>query len=196
MTARFTRLGDAVVGWMPVLPAAASGARSERAVLAGRDILAEAIALTGGPPTVIHSSCAVCGSTGHGAPRTASGATQVSVAYAPGLVVVAAAPTQAVAAIGVDVEVDRTGPLDELAGLFAPAPPPDIRRWTQLEAALKVDGRGVRVPPERVVVRSTPGGAVADVPGGAVGIELFDVDGPAGFCISLALARPHPIHAI
>jgi 4'-phosphopantetheinyl transferase len=106
------------------------------------------------------------------------------VSYAAGLAVVAAAPAGAARAIGVDAEAGPDRPMPALAGLFAPRHPPTLREWTRIEAALKADGRGLRVEPRDVRLD----GATAVVPSSAT-VELFDVDGPAGLVVSFAIDR-------
>jgi 4'-phosphopantetheinyl transferase len=78
--------------------------------------------------------CSRCGGTDHGQPRIVGG--HVSLAYCPGLCVVALAD----APVGVDVEP---------AGA-APSGFPDIDRWTRTEAVLKAIGKGVRRDPATV----------------------------------------------
>jgi 4'-phosphopantetheinyl transferase len=141
----------------------------------------------------VETRCDVCGATDHGRLRAASGEVLVSVSYAGTSVVAAAAPASAGRAIGVDVERLRDeGPLPGLAGLFAPAPPPDAAGWTLIEAAVKADGRGLTLPPERVVPlnesgRLLPGGRRVSVPGRGSRIEAATVPGPDGFAISVAI---------
>ena len=131
--------------------------------------------------------CVFCGEL-HGAVRALHVPIALSVSYAGTYVVVAAVHHSVAARIGVDVEqTDRPDePLDELAPLFAPAPPPSARGWTRIEAVIKADGRGAQLAPHDVRIE----GDVASVPGNTVSIEVSDVVGPPGCVVSLALLPP------
>ncbi|WP_052226871.1 4'-phosphopantetheinyl transferase family protein [Microbacterium mangrovi] len=144
-----------------------------------------------GIPGAISTHCDVCGSDSHGRPVTASAL--LSVAYAPGRVVAAVAPASAGRAIGVDIEAERDpGPMGELAALFAPHDPPDVRGWTMIEAVVKADGRGLRLPPHLVVAADEPGGILPAsrryrVPGRGTRIEAVGVPAPPGYVVSVAI---------
>ncbi|GGH43927.1 4'-phosphopantetheinyl transferase family protein [Microbacterium album] len=164
--------------------------------LTGRMLLAELIGeLAPGHPITLSSRCDRCGGA-HGRPRAVAAPVVLSVAYAGPLVVAAAARATEAAAIGVDVEAgDAAQRLPDLDRLFAPAPPPDLRGWTRIEAALKADGRGVRVPPADVrfgpaSALSLPGAVIASVPGRAPAIEVATIPGPAEHVLSIAIAPP------
>lgn len=79
--------------------------------------------------------CPHCASTAHGQPRVPG--QHISLAYAPGLVVVALAN----APVGVDVEVDGAAPEG-----FA-----DRLAWTRVEAMLKATGQGLQRDPTTVL---------------------------------------------
>jgi 4'-phosphopantetheinyl transferase len=81
----------------------------------------------------------------------ADAAAVVSLSYAADLVVAAVAPAQLISAVGLDAEPNTAGSerLTDLAKLIGGAPASALRRWTQLEAVLKADGRGLRVGPHR-----------------------------------------------
>ncbi|OCG72801.1 hypothetical protein [Microbacterium sediminis] len=131
--------------------------------------------------------CAVCGGTDHGAPVALGAPVVLSAAYAGGLVVAAGAPSARVSAVGIDAEPGAAGTiLTELSNLVDP--PPSLREWTRIEAALKADGRGLRVPPDAVRLD----GDAARVPGRADPIALIDVPSPAGLVVSLAVAARPP----
>lgn len=131
----------------------------------------------------MQNTCLRCGDA-HGPLVAAHAPVRLSVSYAGDLVVVAAAPSSAVEALGVDAERadDPDAPLHDLTALFAPHRPPSTRGWTRIEAALKADGRGVRIAPDRV--RADERNAL--VPGAAP-VQLRDVPGlPAGVVATLA----------
>ncbi|GAA3909795.1 4'-phosphopantetheinyl transferase family protein [Microbacterium invictum] len=176
-----------LVGWTDASP-------PER-FAAGRRLLADLARELGGPESLtVISRCAVCGGD-HGRPVDPSGRFALSVGYAAGLVAAAAVPATVAPEVGVDVE--RTAPAStrdsgELASLFAPRPAPDLRGWTAIEAVLKADGRGLLVPPDRVVFTGAPGvllgdGRLATVPGAGGSFEVVPVPAPEGFVISVAI---------
>ena len=128
----------------------------------------------------IERRCPVCGGP-HGRPVLPSVPVHASIAYADPWVVVAVARAEDAAAIGIDAEPD--GATLDLAALFAPADPPDLRGWTAIEAVLKADGRGLMVPPDEV--RLFPGGTALG-PDGTAYLVLSVVAAP-GMVVSLAL---------
>ncbi|CAL4859207.1 hypothetical protein [Microbacterium sp. MM2322] len=176
MLVRLSHPDGVVVGWRTVPETAGSG-RTAEARVAGRHLLREALSLLGVADTGIRQRCEVCGGVDHGPLRSDDAA--ISVAYAPGVVVAAAAHARA---IGIDVERDA-GTLPGLDALFAPSPPPDAGGWTAIEAALKADGRGLRVDPATVVVAD----GRARVPDNDRTIAVHRVTGPAGYVVSLAI---------
>lgn len=184
MADRLVRIGPAVVGWTAVGAPLAGSRRHPDARVAGRHLLRRAVSAVGGIGLRLEQRCLACGGVDHGPPRDGSGDTVVSVAYAVGVVVVAAARITDARAIGVDVEPD-VGELPELAALFHPEPAPDAARWTAIEAALKADGRGILVAPESVSL--DPDAGIALVPGRARALAIHTVAGPAGHVVSLAL---------
>ncbi|MFT4210472.1 MAG: hypothetical protein QM626_01255 [Microbacterium sp.] len=146
--------------------------------------------VAGRPPAVITSRCERCGGN-HGRPAAVDAPAVVGVSYADGLVVAVAAPSAEVTALGVDVEAgdDPDRRLDDLAALFAPAPPPTLREWTLIEAAVKADGRGMRIPPAGVRLTGASRTRAVEVrlPGRAQPIQTVAVRGPAGHVVSLAV---------
>lgn len=122
--------------------AALTGTNADRFAL-GRLMLAELVReLVPGAALTLDSTCNRCGED-HGRPRFTQAPVHVSVSYASNMVAVAAASSSEVSAVGIDIE--RAGDPPDLAPLFAPHAPPNLTEWTQLEAALKADGRGVNV---------------------------------------------------
>lgn len=114
---------------------------------------------------------AVCPSCGgpHGRPQSAHGV--VSIAHADGVTLVALGEHP----LGVDLERSDAQP-----------PGTTAQRWTEIEAVLKADGRGLEVAPERI--RFTDDGrAVLD--GTVYELEQLAID---GFVATLATARAAP----
>lgn len=111
----------------------------------------------------------------------------VSLAYAGELVAAAAAPADRVMAIGIDVERGNAETiLTDLSPLMAP--PPSLREWTRIEAALKADGRGLQVAPDAVRIPAD----AAFVPGRDHPIALHHAPAPPGYVVSLAVAARPP----
>ena len=164
------------VAWAPM------GAGDHRET-AGTLIRALAAELAPGSDLRIERRCPVCGGP-HGRPVLPDAPVHASVAYADPWVVVAVASDREVDALGIDAELEDAA--HDLAALFAPSEPPDLRGWTAIEAVLKADGRGLLVPPDQV--RCTPGG-VATVPGGG---EFRILPVPAGPALVVSLALRHP----
>lgn len=173
------------------------GTRARR-FLVGRRLLIDAIGeFTDLADVGFTTTCERCGAE-HGRPRLEHAPVVVSVSYAGSMVAVAAAGLNDALAVGVDIEQlpsgDRSVALEDLAPLFAPNPPPDMQRWTLLEAALKADGRGVRVDPARVGVGGIGSGEVRGwralrITGRAEGVDATAIEGPAGFALSAAMVR-------
>lgn len=129
--------------------------------------------------------CPRCGGP-HGPVRVTGADAAASVSYAGDLAVVAIADSSAVTALGLDAELATDPPRDAagLEGLLG-AGAASIRAWTRVEAALKADGRGLRVEPATVVVDETAEGWRAAVPGGGT-FEGRDAEGPPGVLVSVA----------
>ena len=175
-------VGPVSVAWVAVGP----DRDRARDFVAGRSLVT---ALVGGlcPDAADWSvgtgRCPRCGER-HGAVELAGVPAVAGVSYARGLVVAAAARTESVRRLGVDVERDaadttRTSDLERLLGRSRQ---PILRRWTQIEAVLKADGRGLLVDPGDVRVRRHRA-SIADDP---ARYRTEDVPGPAGYVISLA----------
>lgn len=187
--------GRAEVGPVVIRWADAGGDRRR----VGRSLLVRLIdELAPGADAALETRCAVCGHADHGPPRPVSAPVVVSVSYADPLVIAAAVRREDACAVGVDVEQARAGALDELAPLFAPAGPPDIASWTLIEAALKADGRGIRVEPSAVRLAAAPtptllpDARLAHLPGRADPLEVAPVAGPDGYALSVCVARRSP----
>ncbi|MEN0084139.1 MAG: hypothetical protein AAGC66_05180 [Leifsonia sp.] len=118
--------------------------------LAGRTALLRAAAEAGAPGIVVDATCPDCGAA-HGRPQAlgASRPLYLALAHAGGAAYAVAAPVP----VGIDAEPLDTPPgrraaIDDLA----PGHGDVVRRWTAIEAVLKADGRGLRVPPDAVRV--------------------------------------------
>ena len=125
----------------------------------------------------IANPCPFCGGP-HGPVQLPGSPWRASVSYAGHLAVVGIIPSAGVDAFGLDAELrTESGDLD-------------VRAWTRIEAALKADGRGLRVDPETVVVREDADGWAAVVPGPDAGPRIYrgrDAAAPDGVLISVAL---------
>ena len=137
--------------------------------------------------------CPTCGSADHGPLRADGDAFLASVTYAGGLAIVGVVDADAsggTASLGIDAEPEAD-PRREAAGMRGVLGDgtATVRAWTRVEAALKADGRGLRVEPATVVVTEEPDGAgwVAVVPGG-LRYRGWDVIGPEGVVLSAAFA--------
>lgn len=189
-----------LVAWTTNDPAAAADVRlgpvdsarllglappQQAALRNGRALLGRLLAelLGAEAPSVDATSCQHC-SAPHGPVR--AGSAHVSVAYAGPLVAVAAGRPDACAALGIDVEL-LTGDVaarPQLSRFLGVAPELAVRRWTQVEAVLKADGRGLRVDPGQVRLEN----GAAWIGGETTGYRVADVDGPRDAAISLAWA--------
>lgn len=133
--------------------------------------------------------CAWCGGA-HGAVRVVGADAVASVSYAGDLVVVATALARPGTPFGVDAEhVGLDG--DALARVRAALgdDDADAATWTRVEAALKADGRGLRVDPAGVTLTRLGDDAWrATVPGSTASLRVRTVPGPADVSISLATA--------
>jgi len=180
---------------------ALSGASARRFAL-GRSLVAQLLAdFGGGAGVTLTTTCERCGAD-HGRPIVVGAPLVVSISYADQMVAVAAARLADASAVGVDIEREPGGGkharLGSLARVFAPSPAPDMEGWTRLEATLKADGRGLRVPLAQIDV-ATGVGERADgggharcfrpvrIPGRREPVDAALIDGPAGFVLSAAM---------
>lgn len=162
------------------------------------------LALEGVATVTVSRRCSICGAEDHGSPSIPGAPVVVSIAYAGSAVAVAVALQTETAAVGVDLErvtaAGRHAPLGELGALFAPGAAPSLEAWTLLEAALKADGRGLRVELADCIIREAPAAASRDgaaeyevgAPGRAGPIEAAVLPGPEGFVLSVAAIPPTP----
>ena len=141
------------------------------------------------PPTAtIDNPCPRCGGP-HGPVRIHGAQAAASVTYAGGHALVAVCTAEGVAAVGIDAE-SVEDPRRDAAGLVGVLGPgaASVRSWTRVEAALKADGRGLRVDPAAVRIEENPAGWIAHVPGGGSVIG-WDAPGPRELVLSVAMRR-------
>jgi 4'-phosphopantetheinyl transferase len=141
------------------------------------------------PDAELSNPCPRCGGP-HGPVSVAGVDARASVTYAAGLAIVAAVPSEEADAVGVDAEAlaDGRRDVEGLDGALGRRGA-TIRDWTRVEAALKADGRGLRVDPSLVVVATDEAGWSAAVPG-ARPLRGWDVAGPEGTVVSVAVVPP------
>lgn len=165
--------------------------RRRRQFLTGRALVTDMVAERFGARSVDTGSCPACGGD-HGPPVVRDADVRASVSYAGHLVVAAMG---GVARLGIDVESElRDVPKDreraeDMGRLLGVRASGAIRRWTQIEAVLKADGRGLRVDPARVRIVGSSA-RVADDP--TARYRLRPIAGPPGFCISVAWSTGLP----
>lgn len=154
-------------------------------------LITGSLAEAGLPAVRLARVCAWCGGA-HGAVRVTNADAVASVSYAGSLVVVATAVAPPRTPFGVDAErtdldADATARLRAALGDDAA----DAAAWTRVEAALKADGRGLRVDPGTVTVAasaSAGGEWAVTVPGRRAPLRVRTVPGPPGVAVSLATA--------
>lgn len=127
-----------------------AGTTDRARFLAGRSALLGAATAAGEPGITVDATCPDCGAA-HGRPRAADAERPLFLALAHAAD--AAFATAGRAPVGIDAEPLDTPPgrraaIDDLA----PGRGDVLRRWTAIEAVLKADGRGLRVPPDAVRV--------------------------------------------
>lgn len=130
--------------------------------------------------------CPECGGP-HGRPRIEGSELRVSLAHcSAGTVAVAGWGRE----IGVDVEAvadaaRSEGAIREVAGGSG------LAHWTRVEATLKADGRGLRVDPREVRIRSVGGRPMARVGDRATRYRLYEplVDPAVQLTVALAIGR-------
>ncbi|MDL9981058.1 chemotaxis protein CheY [Microbacterium candidum] len=150
------------IAWRPVPPGTA---RRDTAWALVRELVGD---------VDIVAPCPFCGGP-HGPVQLPGTPWRASVSYAGEVAVVGVMPAADATAFGIDAE---------------PAGTPGARAWTRVEAALKADGRGLRVAPESV--RITPDGSewTAVVPGrdgeGERRYRGVDVTAPDDLVVSAA----------
>jgi len=174
------RVGPVGLAW------SASVEDRPRAFLRGRALVAELVGEwfpEASGWTIGRAVCRRCGKR-HGPVELTGVRAVASVSYTRGLVVAALAPSDTVRRLGVDVERDEVDAsrVRDLEQLIGSAHDPALRRWTRIEAVLKADGRGLLVDPADVTFDT----GTATILGAGTSYSVTDVDGPAGFVLSLA----------
>jgi len=136
----------------------------------------------------IDNPCPRCGGP-HGPVRIQGASAVASVTYAGARALVAVCTAEGVAGVGIDAEPVEDARRDAagLGGVLG-AGEASVRSWTRVEAALKADGRGLRVDPAAVRIEENPGGWTAHVPGGET-MSGWDAVGPRDLVVSVAV-RP------
>lgn len=140
------------------------------------------------PGAELRNDCPRCGEP-HGAVVVGGAPFLASVSYAGSLAVAAVASAASVTALGVDAEptVDPQRDAAGLDGVLGAARAATVRDWTRVEAALKADGRGLRVDPAEVRIDPDPLGWRARVPGGGVFTGWEPDPAPPGVTLSVAV---------
>lgn len=156
------------------------GIRRARFVV-GRGLIRSLInELAPGSDASIIARCPRCGGD-HGRVRAVSAPVSVSVSYAGS--VVAVAGTRGQRAIGIDIERGDPGArLEGLERVFRT--PPTRRRWTELEAVVKADGRGLDVSPDAVRFETRGATTLAHVSDKRYRVAALDA--PSGHTASIA----------
>ena len=140
------------------------------------------------PGAVLSNPCLRCGGP-HGPVRVDGAAVAASVTYAGDYAIAGVVSLCEATALGIDAElaVDPRRDAAGLAGVLGEGRPADVRAWTRVEAALKADGRGLRVDPALVEVTEGVDRWTARVPGRAVEMPGVDLIGPPGVVVSAAV---------
>ena len=158
--------------------AGTDGDRAHRREVAW-ELLRRLLAQAGSPDAELSNSCARCGGP-HGAVQVTGAPWRASVSYAGALAVVAIHPGAEVP-FGIDAE-----PVADAVRGAAGGAPGGLLRWVRAEAALKADGRGLRVDPALVEIAKAEGGWTAVAPGIREPFRGRELDGPPGVLVSAA----------
>ncbi|MFG6504423.1 chemotaxis protein CheY [Microbacterium sp. P05] len=143
------------------------------------------------PAARISNPCPFCGGP-HGPVRLDDAPLLASVTYAGVYAIVGLTARANASRLGIDAEplVDGVRDRAGLTGVLGRGRPADVRAWTRVEAALKADGRGLRIEPAEVEVTRGASGWAARVPGRYAPLSGFDLTGPPGIVVSAALVTP------
>ena len=166
------------VQWMPVPPGTAR-----------RSVAWQLLrTLVGDPAASITNACPQCGAP-HGPVQIAGARLVASVTYAGGFAIACIADRAYAAAAGIDAESvkDPRRSAAAMRGIIHPGRSSSLREWTRVEAVLKADGRGLRVAPAAVSLTEGDGAWRATVDGSPRVFDGWDVPGPPGTIMSLAV---------
>lgn len=164
------------IAWRSVAPGAQRRAVAWALV---RELLGEA-----GAHARIGNPCPLCGGP-HGPVRIDGAPCLAAVCYAADVAFAAVVDARRATALAIDAE-----PEDAVAPVGVLGPDATIRDWVRIEAALKADGRGLRVDPATVVVSEDGDGWLATVPGRARPLHGLDLAGPPGILVSAVTGAP------
>jgi len=166
------------VQWMPVPP---DTARRGVAWQLLRALLVD-------PAAPITNVCPRCGAP-HGPVRIAGAPVVASVTYAGGFAIACIADKAYAASVGVDAESvsDPRRSAAAMRGIIHPGRSSSLREWTRVEAVLKADGRGLRVAPAAVSLTEGDGVWRATVEDSPRVFDGWDVPGPRGTIMSVAV---------
>jgi len=137
----------------------------------------------------LSNPCPRCGGP-HGPVAVSHAPFLAGVSYAGGYAIAAVAAARDAAALGIDAEPEHDARRDAagMSGVLGDGEA-SAREWIRVEAALKADGRGLRVEPSTVVVAWAANAWTATVPGGEV-YAGWDAAGPPGILVSVAILSP------
>lgn len=144
------------------------------------------------PGARLSNPCPRCGGD-HGPVRLDGGElgaeVEASVTYAGDFAIVGIVARSAASALGIDAETGTDPQRDAagLGGILGEGRPADLRTWTRVEAALKADGRGLRVDAALVEVTEHEHGWTARVPDRSAPLDGVDLEGPPGILVSAAV---------
>lgn len=155
--------------WQRVAPSS-ERRRVSRSLL--RDILGE--------HTTFRQRCDSCGRGDHGRLAVTTPGVLVAVTYAADIAIVAVLEDSAeVTGFGIDAEPAEALHRDAIGFDGVLWPGASVRDWTRVEAALKADGRGLRVDADEVRIDGSAHGWRAVVPGASAPLQGWDVHDPA-----------------
>ena len=146
-----------------------------------RRLVRELLAREGWPGARLDARCPRCGAADHGPLRVNGAPWRASVSYA-GPIAVAAVHPDTVVSFAIDAEL-----LDDPVRTAAGGVPGGLLRWVRVEAALKADGRGLRVAHEGVHIAERPGGWTAHIPGAPDVIGGWEAGGVPGVLVAVAV---------
>ena len=144
--------------------------------------------LVGDPAASISNACPECGAP-HGPVQITGADVVASVTYVGGFAIACVADRAVATAVGIDAESvsDPRRSAAAMQGIIHPGLSSSLREWTRVEAVLKADGRGLRVAPAAVSLSEGDGAWRATVEGSPRVFNGWDVPGPRGTIMSVAV---------